>query len=284
MEMFAYRQSRPPEKREYDEYIRLYRENVDEAYFLAFLYYYEAPLNRRTRRFCERHYITHLCNDVKQTIVLTLFECAKKYETQQGVPFLAYTQSYVKEALRDYLCENGGVHSVPAAHFRYLSRINAMYYERTGAGSSSHDAVKDISQKTGLAEKKIYALIAEGEAFREFNDISEMFRDTSDENNIDEYERYDMGDKTADPGEIVPNEYYWDEVIDAVENLPYKQKEILLGSLGIRCMYCKRVGNRISYAELANRFELYSENAAEKQRKAAIDELKEVLPNPYSDE
>ena len=82
----------------------------------------------------------------------------------------------------------------------------------------------------------------------------------------------------------MPNALYWDAVIDAVEALPFKQKEILLGSLGIRCMYCKRVGNRISYGELANRFELYSENAAEKQRKAAIDKLKKTILNSYLDE
>lgn len=123
MELWAYRQIRPPEKREFDEYIRLYRETGDEAYFYAFLYYYESALNRRTRRYCERHYVMHLFDDVKQTMVLTLFECAGKYDAEQGVPFLAYTKSYVKEALRGHLRENGGVHSVPSAHFRYLTRM-----------------------------------------------------------------------------------------------------------------------------------------------------------------
>ena len=98
---------------------------------------------------------------------------------------------------------------------------------------------------------------------------------TSDEDAPEKYERYDRGDRSADPGEVVPNALFMDEIVEAIEVLPAKQREILYRSCGIRCMACGRVGNRETYAELANRFELYSESAVEKIRKVASKTLYE---------
>lgn len=66
-----------------------------------------------------------------------------------------------------------------------------------------------------------------------------------------------------------------DEVIDAIQALPYKQQQILYLSSGISCIACGRICNRKTYAELANSFELYSESAVEKQRKQAIRKVRE---------
>ena len=68
-----------------------------------------------------------------------------------------------------------------------------------------------------------------------------------------------------------------DEVVDAVEELPLKQREILYRSCGIRCIACGRTGNRETYADIANLFQLYSESVVEKLRKTAINTLYEMF-------
>ena len=102
-------------------------------------------------------------------------------------------------------------------------------------------------------------------------------REISRKDAPDVYDKYDKGNRTADPGEVVPNALFMDEVIDAIQALSYKQQQILYLSNGISCLACGRICNRKTYAELANGFELYSESAAEKQRKQAIRKLREMM-------
>lgn len=278
----AYKESRmycmalAPERRPLDEFIKMYVWTGETKYFDAFLHHYEPALNRRAMGYCRHYRVEHLYLDVKQTIVMTLFEYAKRYDPTEGVPFLQYTRLMVREAVHDLIRQIGGVHSIAnASHYRRLRKVNFLHYANLDMGLSASASIRMIAEQLQITEKKVSALIAEGECFRDFENFGERTGDSSDEDAPEKYERYDRGDKSADPGEVVPNALFMDEIVETIEALPVKQREILYRSCGIRCMACGRVGNRESYADLANEFELYSESAAEKIRKAAIRELYE---------
>ena len=265
-----------PERKPPDEYIAIYARTKETEYFEAFLHYYEPSLNRRAQRYCSNYWVEHLFADVKQTIVMTLYEYAHQYDISQSVSFLAYTKLMVQEAVHDLIRQNGGVHSIAAAsHYRRLRKVNFLHYANLDLGLSQNASIRMISEQLSITEKKVISLIAEGKCFRDFVSFAELAEDTADEDVPDIYERYDRGDKTADPGEVVPNALFMDEVVDAVEELPFRQREILYRSCGIRCMACGRTGNRETYADIANMFQLYSESAVEKLRKAAIKTLYE---------
>lgn len=274
----TYRIHPAPPKLEPDEYIERYRTTDDVCWFLQFLHYYEPSLNRRTRRFCRNYCVMHLFPEVKQTIVMTLFEYAANYDRTTGVPFFAYTQHMVRDAVRDFVRQNGGVHSVAnVSHFRRLAKANALYYAGLDLGMTSRQCIVEIAGKMNTTVRKVCDLIKEGSTFRDFESLAIRTRIREDGEEPEVYERYDKGDKTADPGEVVPEALYMDEVMDAIDTLPYKQQQILFRTSGIRCMACGRTGSRETYATLANEFELYSESAVERERKRAIEKLQTML-------
>lgn len=267
-----------PPKMEFDEYIERYRDTGDGRYFLYFLHAYEPALNRRALRYCSNYWVMPLFPDVKQTIVTALFEYATSYDHGVGVPFLAYTQLMVRDAVREFVRRNGGVHSVAnASHFRRLAKVNALYYAGLDLGLTSRQCIVAIANKLNTTTGKVCSLIEEGLTFRDFKSLAIRSTDAADEENKEQYERYDRGDKTADPGEVVPDVLFMDEVMDAIDTLPYKQQQILFRFCGIRCMACGRVGNRETYAALANEFELYSESAVERARNDAIQKVRKFI-------
>ena len=273
---WIYRINPAPEKLTLDEYIQLYQTTGEDYYFHAFLHYYEPSLNRRTMRFCYNYWVEHLFLDVKQTIVTTLFEYADKYDTEKSVPFLAYTSLMVREAVHDMIRINGGVHSIAnASHYRRLRKVNYLHYFNRDQGMTDYQSAQMIAEELNMTVSKVFAMIAEGKCFRDFESLAERQRDLSDEDAPDVYDKYDKGDRTADPGEVVPNALFMDEIVDAIEELSYKQQQILYLSSGISCLPCGRICNRKTYAGLANSFELYSESTVEKQRKQAIRKMRE---------
>ena len=132
---------------------------------------------------------------------------------------------------------------------------------------TDYQSAEIIAEELNMTVNKVCAMISEGRCFRDFESRAERERDLSDEDAPDVYDKHDKGDRTADPGIVVPNALFMDEVIDAIQVLPYKQQQMLYLSSGISCIACGRICNRRTYAELANGFELYSESAVEKQRK-----------------
>lgn len=272
---WIYRMNPAPEKLPLEEYIQLYQNTKNEQYFHAFLHCYEPSLNRRAMRYCRNYWVEHLFLDVKQTIVTTLFEYADKYDANMGVPFLAYTSLMVREAVHDMIRLNGGVHSIAnASHYRKLRKVNYLHYINRDKGMTDYQSAEIIAEELNMTVNKVCAMISKGRCFRDFESLAERERDLSDEDAPDVYDKHDKGDRTADPGIVVPNALFMDEVIDAIQVLPYKQQQMLYLSSGISCIACGRICNRRTYAELANGFELYSESAVEKQRKQAIRKLR----------
>jgi len=212
-----------PKQRPLDEFIRMYVWTGETEYFKAFLHHYEPALNRRAMGYCRNYRVEHLFQDVKQTIVTTLFEYAKRYDPTESVSFLQYTKLMVREAVHDLIRQIGGVHSIAnASHYRRLRKVNFLHYANLDLGLSVSASVRLIAEQLEITEKKVSALIAEGECFRDFESIAERTGDTSDEDAPEKYERYDRGDRSADPGEVVPNALFMDEIVEAIEALPVK--------------------------------------------------------------
>jgi DNA-directed RNA polymerase specialized sigma subunit len=275
-----YSLSPAPPKYPLNEYIKQYKLTNDENYLNYFLHCYEPTLNKTAWAFCVKYHQEHRFQDVKQTIVEALFEKLPEYDPSQGVTFLQFSKYYVQDALHEYVRINGSIYSIETQNrFKALRKANAIYYLCLDKGMDEHAAISACANQMALSENTVKTLIAEGIAFRYYNSTDSSVIIEEGEEIFEE--RYFIGDRSIDPATVVPQALFMDEIINIIEKLPYRQCRILYESCGIKCIYCGRIGKRKNYAGLANEFELYSESAVEKQRKAAIRQIIEELH--YSD-
>ena len=95
--------SPPPETLPFNEYILKYQQTGDDAFFLAFLHYYENIINFKANAYARNYAMTEHWLDIKTTIVEALLIAAQKYDPAQGKDFLTIAESYVKSAVRTYI-------------------------------------------------------------------------------------------------------------------------------------------------------------------------------------
>jgi len=261
-----------PPKMELNEYIEKYKSTDDFLYIQFFLHRYENRLNVEVDRFCRVYGQRHNFEDIKQTIVVTLIRLLPKYNLDLGVSFLAFSKAYITAAVRRYIRRYGSCYAVENDnHFRELRKVNAIYYK--DPEKSANERLADTVRQTGKSHAGVMKLLVEGKAFRHYDSIFKDLEDDSGEAYFEEW----VIDEYSQPETLVPGFLLYDDMIDAVDNLMYRAKEILLRRLGILCLYCGRVGAKIPKEEIANHFELYSDSAVDRAFGKAAAELAKAL-------
>ena len=274
-----------PEKLALNEYFVRYCETGDPRFIAAFLHYYEPKLNKLARSVCSANECLSLLEDAKQAVVETIWKCAMNYDPASDVLFLVYVKPYIEEAWRNFLRTSGGTFSVSSpAHFRMLRRVNGIYYRLLGEGKSDFAAIMQTARETGLSERKVEQMLIEGSAFRYSKELKDDGADAYDINYDDEEldgrdvdARYFTGCNASDPQQVYARETRHDEVTAAYEQLSYKEQSILCDAYGIECLYCGRTKLKKSHAEIAEDWELYSEDAVDKALKRSCGKIRRAL-------
>lgn len=252
-----------------EKLLRLYIETGDATYFTSFLETFAPQLDRRIPRFAKLYKLEHHIEDLKSVYIETILTELPSYNPTLKVPFFAFAEKHLLEALHDYARLNGGAFAIgQAGHYRRLRAAAYFYY--SSDLQTHHERIHSVAERLRTSADAVQKLLAEAEAFRFYDGIYPF------ENNDNTHEPNDINfsDASLDPSKIVERELLRDELIDATEKvLGFREQQLLLRSCGIRCIYCGRLCKRETYAELANHFEYSSASTVEKARKKVIENL-----------
>ena len=163
-QLFMYRLKKSPPNMRLNDYIAEYKRTGGEQYLAYFLHHYEATLNIRTEKFCERYGQLQHFQDIKQTIAAAMFVKLSDYDPAIGTDFTQYTDLYVAEAVIDYIRRSCGAVSINESAFDTLREITAIYYANPQA--SVEEQLREIKRQKGYDEKKVHEFLRYGELFR----------------------------------------------------------------------------------------------------------------------
>lgn len=242
-----------------NEYLLKYKSTGDIAYLHYFLHKYEPKLNAIIGNFAFNYSIDYFFDDLKMVYVATLFELLRSWDTEKDSVFLYSNKFALRDSLIKFLSDMGGAFAVSShSHFRALRKVAFLYFNTPTL--HSEELYSYIADKTSLPVDTVRKLVAEATLFGGCEDILTMNEDNERCCNIPTSENVELQ---------VENDIFIDHIIDIIDVLPFKEREIFIKSIGIGCHWCLRSCTRQTYLELANRFQLSGESAAEKLNKKA---------------
>ena len=272
-QLFMYRLKKAPPDIRLNDYVVEYKRTDDEQYLAYFLHHYEATLNIRAEKFCERYGQLQHFQDIKQTIVAAMFVKLSDYDPAIGTDFTQYTDLYVADAVMEYIRQNCGAVSINESAFDTLREITAIHYADPQA--SVEERVWEIKKQKGYDEKKVYEFLRYGELFRYSTSLNDVEVD-EDEGRAPLSEC--IGDPFGNPEYIVLKRLFIEAIAAAVDTLGYRDLRLFLRYIGLR-----RVGDGfaddepLSKTKIAAHSQIGSVDAVNKRFKQIIRKIKDEL-------
>jgi len=265
-----YQLDNAPPQMSRNEYIVRYKQTGDYIYLRYFLHNFESKLNGIARKVCKKYRVNSRFEDVKQVITETILKRLPDYDLTVGTTLLQYAEPYIKAAINNYIGRYGSAtFSLNSNAYRQLRQVNAIYYD--SLEQTERGKIAEIIRQTGLDESDIRAIIVGGRDFRYPYSIDYTLED-EDRGKV-ELVTGDVPDIYSNPDTLIPGFLFYDDLVDAVDKLPYKQQTVLLEEYGIKCLGCGRIGKRMPQQEIANLYELYSTRAVQKQEDKAVEAI-----------
>ena len=144
-----------PERLDWNEYFTRYKETRDIKYYREFLHYYEPVLDRKTRRFIDKHEIEDSrAEDLKQIFSFLLWEELHNYKSE--LPLLQLIKYKVQTAWQEYVRVNCGNFQIDNRHqYLLLKRIAYLYYQKKDNNNSLSEIISEIAAELNLTEESV---------------------------------------------------------------------------------------------------------------------------------
>lgn len=260
-ELYQYRLSPTPPKKDLQEYIDLYLAEKEEQYLSWFLHYYEPILNTTVMGIVQRYSMFGHFLDLKEACILRIFRALESYDSQSKVPFVTYKTRIMWEEIRTYIRTMRTGFTVQSEHeyrnLRNIMRLYTLYQSK-----SDPQTIQKIAQEVELSEKTTKEILRSGLHNFQFIDF---YRNYADEET--EESREDVTcDHTTDPYQILVQSEQSEALFSAFYSLTYREQEIIRSHLGF-CPTCHSTTSPKfrpqTFQEIAIQNELTSAEAAE---------------------
>ncbi len=276
-----FRISPPPEALHFNEYIIRYQRTVEDAYFLAFLHYYEPILTIRANEYARNYAMTEHWLDIKITIVEALLIAAQKYDVSQGKDFLAIAESYIKDSVHTYVrtMRTGFTLSNPNEDELVRAAMRKFHESKNKTDDDTIAAIaSEIDRSPGYTRKLIQ------DASLNENMAAAVRMD--EDGNEEELSQY-APDGTSDPAKLYLLMHQKELLYEAFYSLTLREQEIISDHLGF-CPKCwthrlRKDGTifkrDFNYIGLTHEIR---EKSAERAYHNALDELRKRLQAYYN--
>jgi DNA-directed RNA polymerase specialized sigma subunit len=257
-----------PPKRDLQDYIRTYKETGDEQQLLFYLHWAEKPINRKTENLCERYRVLHHFADIKSIIIKTLIEILPKYDLSVGTTFWQYAYRSILDAVDEYVRSSCSAASMNSSQYRNLKQVNGLYFEYRSCCYSYKESIAKIAEKLRLPLVQVIWFLKISLGFRYYPSVDEIITNEDGE----EIYAYPVSDYSLVPDSYVPFQIMMNDVKNVIMHLPYKQRNMFLESTGV-CEICWKKTKRKTYAEIANEYELLSEQTIGDNRRRVAENI-----------
>lgn len=259
----------PPEM-ELNDYIVEYKQTSDDYWLNCFLHRFEkTKLNGWVYKLCDDYSQYSRYKDFKQEMISVLFEKLFDYDSTVGTTLLQYANHDIKNAIHDYMRKNAGVFLLSDRYYRNLRKVNAIYYRDS-------DLTQDVRiqiamSETGLSLKKVIGYIDDGKWFRYPESIGSSISD------------FELGKRTLDihssPEHIVLHDMFMATLLEAIENLRERDRQLLFDYLGIVDFSHGLVidESKIRLADIADKHQLRDEQSVTNRFNRIIDDIRAEL-------
>ena len=266
-----------PPKRDLQDYIRAYKETGDEQQQLFYLHWAEKLINRKAENLCERYRIVHHFADIKSIIIKTLFEILPKYDLSVGTSFWQYAYRPILDEVDEYVRSSCSAASMNSSQYRNLKQVNGLYFEYRSYCYSYKESIAKIAERLHLSLAQVIWFLKISFGFRYYPSVDEMITDEDGE----EVYTYPVSDYSLVPDNYVPFQIMMDDIRNIILQLPYMKKKMFLEAVGV-CKTCWKSTEKIKYKDIANEFELLSEQTVgENLRKTAKNIRKKMVALGY---
>ncbi len=251
------------------EYLSEYKKSKDIEYFRWFLHSFEEKLNAIIKKYVYRYSAMNSFFDLKSIYVTTLFYALGDWEKEDTSDFLFANKFVLRDALLKHISRAGGAFAIHSeSHFKALRKVSYLYSNTVDLHGYSNtvdlhgkELLECISKATKLPLATVTKLLVESNLFAYYDDI--------DPRNDDGISMSIITNINDNVDFIAERSMLLDTLAEEIDKLPFREQEIFLQSIGISCHWCLRTCRRQTYMELANRFQLSGESAAEKLNKKA---------------
>ena len=260
-ELYQYRLSPTPPKKDLQEYIDLYLAEKEEQYLSWFLHYYEPILNTTVMGIIQRYSMYGHFLDLKEACVLGILRALEAYDPQSKVPFITYKTRIMWEEIHNYIRTMRTGFTIQSEHeyrnLRNIMRLYAMYQNK-----NDPETVKRIANEVDLSEKTTAEILRSAFHNLQFVDFYHKYADEETEESREDV----TCDHTTDPYYILLREEQSEAIFSAFHSLTYREQEVIRSHLGF-CPACHSTQSPKfkpqTFQEIAIQNELTSAQAAE---------------------
>lgn len=271
-----FRISPPPEALHFNEYIIRYQQTGNDAYFLAFLHYYEPILAIRANEYARNYAMTEHWLDIKITIVEALLIAAQKYDASQGKDFLVIAESYIKDSVHTYVRTMRTGFTLNNPNEDELVRT-AMRKFHEYKNQTDDDTIAAIAAEIDRSPSYTRKLI-QNASLNENMAAAVRLDEDGQEEELSQY----APDRTSDPARLFFLMHQKEQLYEAFYSLTLREQEIISDHLGF-CPECwtqrlQKDGTILrhdfNYIGLTHEIR---EKAAERAYNNALDKIREYI-------
>ena len=262
----------PPKVDAINDYIVSAVTTGDSTFFTYFLHHYEPRLNRRVYRFMLTEgiygYNPQRFLDYKLSAVLAMFECLQNYNPEKGADFLTFAHYHIGNALLDCRRHEEGGSFQSLDEYKAARGIAWLY---NNSEKSSKEVIAEYAAQQNCSEYLADKYLTLARQNRSWVPFYASVQDEDSEETGEDVSR----DDSWNYADILWNGIRADAVQTAFDKLGYREQVLLEGRNAI-CMTCGKVSplsERVSFEELAIRFEGSSTSGAERAYRRALDKL-----------
>ena len=274
-ELYQYRLSPAPPKKDLQEYIDIYLAEKEEYYLSCFLHYYEPILNTTVMGIVQRYSMYGHFLDLKEACILGILRALETYDPQSKVPFITYKTRIMWEEIHNHIRTMRTGFTVQSEHeyrnLRNIMRLYTMYQNK-----NDPETVKRIANEVGLSEKRTAEILRSAFHNLQFVDFYHKYTDEETEESREDV----TCDHTTDPYYILLREEQSEAIFSAFHSLTYREQEVIRSHLGF-CPNCHSATSPKfrpqTFQEIAIQNELTSAQAAENIYHKALAKIKEAL-------
>ena len=274
-ELYQYRLSPAPPKKDLQEYIDLYLSEKEEQYLSWFLHYYEPILNTTVMGIVQRYSMYGHFLDLKEACILGILRALETYDPHSKIPFITYKTRIMWEEIHNYIRTMRTGFTVQSEH-EYRNLRNIMHLYTLYQNKSDPNTVKRIADEVGLSEKTTKDILCSGLHNLQFIDFYRCHADEETEES-----REDVAcDHTTDPYQVLIQSERSEAIFSAFYSLTYREQEVIRSHLGF-CPNCHSTRSPKfrpqTFQEIAIQHELSSAQAAENIYHKALARIKARL-------
>ena len=222
----------PPKENDLQKYILSYLSEKDDKYISWFLHYYEHTVNDKVMSIVQDYAMVGHFSDIKQAYIIGMLKVLQDYDPSRGVPFIVYKEYAAMREVHEYIRTMRTGFTIQS-NDEYLRLRKAMRLFREYGNEADNETIQKIAQVIGASEKDTAEIIRSGMQNMQFVDYYWQYADEDSEESREEI----AADGTSEPDKLFFQLERAEAVMDAFENLNYRERAIVSAHLGF-CMEC----------------------------------------------